>query len=342
MKTIALLIDDPAVGGVGRTLDNQIEQLAAEFRIRRMLVDTRHPLPPMLDDDAVIVHFSSSWAKLPFLTLARAQRSGRPIVLVEHMYSESFERVRVPNIMRFRAMLRLAYRLVDTVVCVSEGQARWMQAAGLVPAAKIRVIRSASDCQHLFEIAPPQYAGDRPLRLAAYGRYSLQKGYDVLIEAMRLVPPAVATLTFAGYGEDEAAMKLAAASLPHVRVGQSVGDLAAFLAQCDAVVVPSRWEPFGLVAAEARSAARPLIVSDLDGLSEQVKRDTGLAVAPENPRLLADAIIRLRGRDLGAMGLAARASVVDHFQEHLRGYRELYASLPARDVVGEPALSPVM
>ena len=327
MRNIAYLIDDPALGGVGRTLASQIEHLKDQFEIELMVVNAYNPLPPHMEHDAVAVNFTASWSKLPFLSLLRAQHASRPLLLVEHMYTEAFERQMVPNVVRFRTMLKLTYRLVDLVVCVSDGQARWMRNAGIVPAEKIRVIRSASDCQHLFDVAPPRRAADRPLRLVAYGRYSWQKGYEVLIEAMRHVPPEIATLAFAGYGPDEHAMKLAASGLPHVHIGEPISDLKAFLAGCDAVAVPSRWEPFGLVAAEARSAARPIIVSDLDGLSEQVDLDCGIAVTPEDPRALADAIIALSERDLTAMGLAARASVADHFSGNIRGYRELLSGL---------------
>ena len=323
MTTVAYLIEDVNLGGVTRTLASQIARLEQHFRIEQHAVNADHPLPPHLQADAVVIHYTSAWTKLPFLTLLRAQRHRRPIVLVEHMYTEAFERLCVPNITRFRLMLRLTYRLADVVVAVSEGQARWMLSAGLLPSDKLKVIASASDCSHLFDVPPPSFDGTRPLRLAAFGRYSYQKGYDVLVEAMRHVDPRVATLTLAGYGEDEQKLRAAARGLPHVVIGGSIKDLRGFLTACDAVVVPSRWEAFGLVCAEARSAARPVIVSGLDGLLEQVSPETGLAVHPEDPKALADAIQQLHRRDLAAMGLAARASAQRHFETHVQGWSEL-------------------
>lgn len=339
MKTVAYLIEDVNLGGVTRTLASQIARLEKHFRIEQHAVNADHPLPPHLDVDAVVIHYTAAWSKLPFLTLLRTQRHRRPIILVEHMYTEAFERLCVPNITRFRLMLRLTYRLADTVVAVSEGQARWMLAAGLLPAEKLKVIPSASDCSHLFDIAPPSFDATRPMRLAAFGRYSYQKGYDVLIEAMRLVPPDVATLTMAGYGEDEQALRTAARGLPHVEIGGSIKDLRAFLGACDAVAVPSRWEAFGLVCAEARSAARPVIVSELDGLAEQVSRESGIGVAAEDPRALADAIMRLARCDLAAMGRAGRVSAQRHFEAHVQGWSDLLDAGEQTSAAPLPALS---
>ena len=155
---------------------------------------------------------------------------------------------------------------------------------------------------------------------------------------MRLVAPEVATLTLAGYGEDEQALRKAASGLAHVHIGHSIKDLKAFLGECDAVVIPSRWEAFGLVAAEARSAGRPIIVSGLDGLSEQVSAKSGLSVAAEDPKALADAIVRLHGCDLEAMGRAARVSAQRHFEAHVQGWHELLESVDAAGHVSARAV----
>ena len=39
--------------------------------------------------------------------------------------------------------------------------------------------------------------------------------------------------------------------------------------------MPSRWEPFGLSCLEAQAAGRPVLVSDVDGLPEQVAAGGG-------------------------------------------------------------------
>jgi glycogen(starch) synthase len=59
-------------------------------------------------------------------------------------------------------------------------------------------------------------------------------------------------------------------------------------------VVPSLFEPFGIVALEAMAAQSPIVVSDTGGLSEIVEHDvTGVKVYPNNPDSLAWGIIKV-------------------------------------------------
>jgi len=62
----------------------------------------------------------------------------------------------------------------------------------------------------------------------------------------------------------------------------------------DVSVVPSLFEPFGIVALEAMAAKSPVVVSDTGGLSEIVEHDvTGVKVYPENPDSLAWGITKV-------------------------------------------------
>ncbi len=62
----------------------------------------------------------------------------------------------------------------------------------------------------------------------------------------------------------------------------------------DVSVVPSLFEPFGIVALEAMAAKTPIVVSDVGGLAEIVEHDvTGVKVYPENPDSLAWGIKRV-------------------------------------------------
>jgi len=66
----------------------------------------------------------------------------------------------------------------------------------------------------------------------------------------------------------------------------------------DVSVVPSLFEPFGIVALEAMAARSPVVVSDTGGLSEIVEHDsTGVKVYPNNTESLAWGIIRVLSDD---------------------------------------------
>jgi glycogen(starch) synthase len=89
-----------------------------------------------------------------------------------------------------------------------------------------------------------------------------------------------------------------------LRVGRAVefmgfmspSDLAVLAAAADCAVVPSLYEPFGMVALECAAAGTPLVVADTGGLREFVSPGvTGLRFPPGNPAALADAVTRIFG-----------------------------------------------
>jgi glycogen(starch) synthase len=64
----------------------------------------------------------------------------------------------------------------------------------------------------------------------------------------------------------------------------------------DVSVVPSLFEPFGIVALEAMAARSPVVVSDTGGLSEIVEHDvSGIKVYVDNPNSLAWGITKVLG-----------------------------------------------
>lgn len=91
--------------------------------------------------------------------------------------------------------------------------------------------------------------------------------------------------------------------------------LAEELSRCDAVVLPSRWESFGLVCAEAMSAGRAVVGSSAGGMAEIiVDGESGLLVPPYSPQGIAQAVLRL-ANDPGLVARLAqggRARVLEH------------------------------
>jgi len=71
-------------------------------------------------------------------------------------------------------------------------------------------------------------------------------------------------------------------------------DFLAYFNVADILVVPSTYEPFGIVALEGMATKTPIIVSDVGGLSEIVDHQwTGMKVPSDNSQALADSIIEL-------------------------------------------------
>ncbi len=81
-----------------------------------------------------------------------------------------------------------------------------------------------------------------------------------------------------------------------------------YYAAADVCVIPSHYEPFGLVAIEAMVCGTPVIASDVGGLKFTVlSEQTGLRVSPQDTAAFATAIDRLLtnkawARQLGTCG----------------------------------------
>ena len=98
--------------------------------------------------------------------------------------------------------------------------------------------------------------------------------------------------------------------------GLSRDILPAYYAAADVCVVPSHYEPLGLVALEAMACGTPVIASDVGGLKYTVvPQETGLLAPPKNEAVFADAIDRLLGDSLWRqqLGHTARQRVETYF-----------------------------
>jgi glycosyltransferase involved in cell wall biosynthesis len=139
--------------------------------------------------------------------------------------------------------------------------------ARVAPAfASARVVPNGIDPDDWTDLAPRP---DAPV-LAAWGRQVQQKGFDLLLDAFALVRERrpTARLLLGGYGpEHDRLVGAAGAGVELVGPLDRAG-VADLLAQARVAVVPSRVEPFGIVALEALAAGRGLVFSTRGGLAE--------------------------------------------------------------------------
>jgi len=97
-------------------------------------------------------------------------------------------------------------------------------------------------------------------------------------------------------------------------------------------MIPSLLERFPMVTLEAMAMSKPIIATDIDGITEQITNGVnGILVPPKNPYALAKAIIKVLNDKETArtMGLAARERVEQEFSvEKMVGETEkVYLSL---------------
>jgi len=96
--------------------------------------------------------------------------------------------------------------------------------------------------------------------------------------------------------------------------------------------MPSRYEPFGLVALEAMQLAKPIIASRVGGLPEIIRhQDTGFLVTRNNIEELTNAMAYLitHPDEAVAMGQRARADVLKRFsiEKMVDGYEQAYCDV---------------
>ncbi|HWL35914.1 MAG TPA: glycosyltransferase family 4 protein [Frankiaceae bacterium] len=178
-----------------------------------------------------------------------------------------------------------------------------------LPPDKVDVVPNGIDLAHwhadaaaVTELRRELAPGGAPLLLYA-GRLEYEKGVQTVLQALprlRRRHQGV-RLVIAGVGTHEEELRAMARTL---RVGRAVDflgflspdDLAVLAAAADCALVPSLYEPFGMVALECAAAGTPLVVADTGGLREFVAPGvTGLRFPPGNPAALADTVTRLLG-----------------------------------------------
>jgi glycosyltransferase involved in cell wall biosynthesis len=132
-------------------------------------------------------------------------------------------------------------------------------------------------------------------------RLSQEKGIDILIRAFAELHKAIsnAHLLIVGDGNQSTDLKSLANRLGISYAITWTGQLSwheamGYLGLMDVVVVPSRFEGFGLTAVEAMACSKPVVASRVDGLAEIINDGvTGILVPSEQPSHLASSLITL-------------------------------------------------
>jgi glycosyltransferase involved in cell wall biosynthesis len=279
--------------------------------------------------DADIIHIHRS-ADLPLAALAKRFAGNRPtLVYTRHMA--------ITRNRRTSPMHRWLHSQVDLLLVVTERLAVEARQRLPLPPERIRVLPlgvgpapPAADCK---SVRP----ADRAFVVGCFSRIEPAKGQHELVAALaKLVERGVdAAAIIAGPAMDTAYARELEASCKSLGVAERVrfpgvlADARPSMACCDAVVMPSAAETFGLVLVEAMQMGVPVVASAAGGATEIVSDgETGLTYPVGNVDALALCLRRLAtdpeyAHTLARAGHRAASERFDRGR-HLEGLETLF------------------
>ena len=203
----------------------------------------------------------------------------------------------------YRTVLRLLRSRASAFIAVSKSAAKQLTARVGVPPEKICVINNAvdrikftADRQKRIDIRKQLSVKDSDIVIGYLGRLSSVKGVDTVIEAMPELLKRNSDYLFMvlGHGPEMNYLKVLARRLNIADRVKFLGfreDASDVMNSFDIGVVPSRQEPFGIVALEFMSMRIPLVSTGVDGLGEIVSdRETAMVAEVDNAKQIAACI----------------------------------------------------
>lgn len=193
-------------------------------------------------------------------------------------------------------------RWADRLIAISNHEREMLIAMGL-PARKIATIPLWIDVAHAATL--PQEPADLQLPgpiLLYVGQLKYRKGFDLLAKAMPLVLAKYPTASFVFVGHiprqqadlEAITRQDGTTSALHLLGQPDPAELQRLYRAATALVLPSRYEGFGLPPLEAMAADCPVITTDVPVVNETVTDGESGLLAPYNdPAGLAQTILRL-------------------------------------------------
>lgn len=314
----------------GGSFENELKRLKIQFL--PIDISRRISLKPILQIKNIIrnkkidlVH--SQGARADFF----ARVAGR-IARVPHIFCtiampvEGFD-VGPLRKMIYRFMDWLSERYVACFIVVSDSLKRTLIEGREIPAQRVvRIYNGIEldqyrlDAEHVNlrkEFGIPQDV----LLIGAIGRMVWQKGFEYFIESIPAIIKTFPKVRILIVGDGPLRKSLEALS-EELRVKDNViftgfrSDIKEILSAIDILVIPSLLEGFPMITLEAMAMAKPIVATNIDGITEQITDEKdGILVPPKNSEALARAVIRVLAdkESAKALGLAARKKVEQEF-----------------------------
>lgn len=215
-----------------------------------------------------------------------------PLVLTEHTSSIGTGALKNHQLTYVQSALLKS----DKIIAVSQFLKNVL--SEYVNESKILVIPNMIDTKFFIPAAELTVSPDRLFRFFSLGLLTEIKGMDVLIKAFSQVKDLNVELHIGGDGPIRRKLEqLAEENDLHDRI-KFLGEIPRrkvpeLMQGCDAFILASRFETFGIVYIEALACGKPIIATNCGGPDMIVNKNNGFLVPTENVEELADAMRKM-------------------------------------------------
>jgi glycosyltransferase involved in cell wall biosynthesis len=249
-----------------------------------------------------------------------------PVVATSHLWTRRTSALRL-----YAHLDQLVLRRFNYVIAVSEAIKKETVAGG-VAEDRVCVIDNGIDVTSFCTLVPSlrgEFAREGMQIVGAVGRLVEQKGFEFLLKSVPGVLERFPNTLFvvAGEGSERAKLEALAAKLKvdaQVRFIGARSDMPNVYASFDMFVLPSIDEGMPIALMEAMAAARPIVATRVAAVPKLITDgDTGILVAPRDPRALTQAICQVLASPMlrERLSRAARKRVQEHFSSETMAAR---------------------
>lgn len=256
-----------------------------------------------------IVHVHSTLAGIVIRLSRPLLPRGTRLIYCPHGWATS-RRGRLSPLLA-RAMEYVLSPLADRIVCISEFERIEGLRIGIAKKRLSVVENGVGPVDMPMDSRPG--AARHNMVIGFAGRFDRQKGFDILLEVMRQLGPGFEALAIGS------AITERSESTPNLSNLQCLGwqprdKVLALLRDVDLLLMPSRWEGFGLVAAEAMQAGTAVFASRVGALPDiVVDRVTGRLFEPDNVDEIVGMIRSTTRGTLDTFGKAGRQRYLERY-----------------------------
>mgnify|MGYP001827682606 FL=1 len=173
----------------------------------------------------------------------------------------------------YALLLRTISKRANGIMACSKATANMLMRRSHVDPTRIKVLYNFVDLERF---RPARPSSDRVKKIGFAGRIEKRKGWREFIKAANgLRQRKELSFYLAGTGTEQKKLTRAIEKLKHSHISYVgfVGDMTSFYREMDLLVIPSHFEPMGMVAVEAMACGTPVLASNVPGLNEVVDHE---------------------------------------------------------------------